>query len=343
MRRSRELTIAAACIVFCGWFLMKFHMDNANDSETQAYVGGLLASVERMSLSVDARGQYTALAPYVMWPFTATLQLVTGAYLIRGLVFSLVVLGVMLHAAAYAWYRRLGLGWLTSLVGLVVLSTGAAFALEIRGWEIDKLIEPTLFLLAALAAWDGRWVLFVGLAALAAANHQTGLFVPLLALAAPDTGQSSPPRLAGPERRSWRGQLGRRLRTGWAVWVSLAVCLAEVVWWSRLAGAPTVTPWLDLVPEKLGSVLGGFCLVPLLALGSWRAAPPGLRWLLCLTPVWVLFVLGTDRLEQGAVLLAPLALVWLPLSLLGVEQLIRAPTMLEPEGAAPAPGAPAGR
>ena len=86
MRRSGALRsrsawhgiIAALSIVFLAWFTMKLHMDTANDTETDSYVGALIASATHGTLTADATGHYTALAPYVMWPFTATLQRVTG-------------------------------------------------------------------------------------------------------------------------------------------------------------------------------------------------------------------------------------------------------------------------
>src|SRR5579864_3531548 len=131
--------LPVACVLFCGWFLMKFHMDTANDSETQAYVNALLASANHFTLATDATGQYTGLAPYVMWPFAANLELITGAYLIRALAFSLFALSTLYVGLAYVWWRTLQLSALTCLIGLVLLSTSAAFALEIRGWEIDKL------------------------------------------------------------------------------------------------------------------------------------------------------------------------------------------------------------
>ena len=63
------------------------------------------------------------------------------------------LLGAVLFAAAYVWYRRVGLGWFTTLLGLVLLSTSFAFAGLIHGWELDKLIEPSLFLCAAIAEY----------------------------------------------------------------------------------------------------------------------------------------------------------------------------------------------
>jgi hypothetical protein len=128
-RRTIQAIITVLGIAFLAWFSMKFHMDSASDSETEAYVGALIATARHGGIAADAAGQYAALAPYVMWPFTATLQQITGAYQIRGLVFALLILGGALYGTAYAWYRRLGLGWLTSLFGLVVLSTSVAFTM----------------------------------------------------------------------------------------------------------------------------------------------------------------------------------------------------------------------
>ena len=303
--RSRDTLIALVAILFLGWFVMKFHMDTANDSETQAYVGSLIASATHATVSTDATGHYAALAPYVMWPFTANLQLVTAAYLIRGLVFALLTLGVALFALAYLWWRRLSLNHVTCLVGLVVLSTSTAFAMQVRGWEIDKLLEPILFLLAALAASHRNWLAFVAIGALAAANRETGIFLPFAAI------------------------LGARTVRGFvrlpAFWLSLLVCVVEVVWFRHLVPPPTVTAWADLSPERLVYVAGGLCLVPILAIASWPALTPSQRWLLyVIVPMWIAGLLAADRLEQGALLLAPLALVWLPATLLGADHLLRA-------------------
>jgi hypothetical protein len=326
--RTRQTLIVAACVVFCGWFLMKFHMDNANDSETQAYVASLIASVNRASLASDATGQYAALAPYAMWPFTSLLQPVTGAYLIRGLVFALLSLGIALSAATYVWLRTVGVSWFTSLIGLVFLSTSAAFAMQLRGWELDKLLEPVLFLLAALAAWHRRWPVYVLFAALAAANRETGIFAPFVALVAAD-----------PSQNAVRTLLKRP-----AFWMALALCAVEVAMLRQFGATPHVIPWAYATSARFINILGGLCLLPILALALGRTAPTGLRWLLYgVTIVWVIVVLGTEQVDQGVLYLAPLAVVWLPVTLLGVEALIRLPHHLNAPGVVRGPGARAAR
>jgi hypothetical protein len=326
--RTREALIAAACAVFCGWFLMKFHMDNANDSETQAYVASLIASASHTSLSSDATGQYATLAPYGMWPFTSLLQPVTGAYLIRGLVFALLTLGIAFNAATYVWLRVVGVTWFTSLVGLVLLSTSAAFAMQLRGWELDKLLEPVLFLLAALAAWHRRWPAYVALAALAAANRETGIFAPFVALVATDPAESAV----------------RTLLKRPAFWLALALCAIEVVVLRQLGPTPRVIPWAYATSARFINILGGLCLLPILALALGRAAPVGLRWLLYgVTMVWMVVVLGTEQVDQGVLYLAPLALVWLPVTLLGVEALIRSQHRRSAPHVVRGPEAPAAR
>jgi hypothetical protein len=309
-RPAIETLIAALFIVFLAWFSMKFYMDNSNDSETEAYVSALIANATHETIPGDATGHYTALAPYVVWPFTATLQRVTGAYQIRGFVFARLFLGAALFALAYVWYRRVGLGWLTSLLGLILLSTSLAFALFIHGWELDKLIEPALFLLAAVAALNRNYLVLLGAAALAAANRETGVFVPLVAL-------------AGLARQD--GGLRSAIKQ-WSLWACVIFCAAEVAWFRRFGPAPAVWVWADLDLDRLVYVTGGLCLLPLLAVAWVRAAPLAVRRMFYLVaPTWVAFVLATDRLEQGAALLTPLALLFVPVALAGVEQLARAP------------------
>ena len=201
---------------------------------------------------------------------------------------SLLVLCTALNAATYLWLRALGVTWLTSLVGLVLLSTSAAFAMQYRGWELDKLVEPVLFLLAALAAWYRRWPAYVLLAALAAANRETGIFAPFVALVA-----AEPPTNALRTLSTKASVLDRarhlRPRSG----------LPAPARRRRPASSPGRTPR----PSRFVNVLGGLCLLPVLALALGRAAPVGLRWLLyAVTIPWVVVVLATEQVDQGLVL-----------------------------------------
>jgi hypothetical protein len=304
--------VAAGAVVFLAWFTMKFHMDNANDSETHAYVGALVWNVGHATLSADATGHYTGLSPYVVWVCASLWNLVSGASEIRGLALALFGVSLAVYALAFAWYRELGLGWLMSLLGLAVLSISIVFAQLVQGWEIDKLLEPGLFLLAALAAWRRQYVLFVVIAALAAANRETGVFAPLVALA-----------VLVPRQGSWV----TALRT-WPVWLSAAICLIEVICLRALLPAPSVRPFSDAGPDRLVYITGGMCLAPLLAI-VWRAsAPAGVRYLLYLLgPIWLVWVAATDHLEQGAVLLAPLAVACVPITLAGLQQVLRSPPL----------------
>jgi len=297
----RQSLFAAACVLFLGWFLMKFHMDSSSDSNTVAYVKGLLADVGGGGVPADGTGHYTALAPYVVWVPATLLTGLTGAYLIRAFVFALLCVDVVLVAAAYLWYRTLGLGSVSSLLGLVLLSTCVAFALQSRGWELDKLIEPALFLLAALAAWHRKWPLFLAFVLLAAANRETGIFVPFVGLVAPIT----------------NGLPEAGVRRRWPVIAALIIAAIEVAVLRALGPSPSLAPFIDLNRDHLAYVVGGLCLLPLLALAWAHDAPQAnLRVLTyCVTPAWILFVLATDRIENGALLLAPLALLWTPLTL----------------------------
>jgi hypothetical protein len=311
---SRESAIAAACVLFLAWFSMKFYMDNSHDSETDAYVSMLLAAMARPAVAVDGAGNYTLLAPLPVWPFAVVLQHVSGAFQIRSFVFAHFLLSLVVYGAAYSWYRRLGLRWLTSLLGLVLVSTSFAFALLLRGWELDKIIEPALFLLAALAAWESQYLVMLGLAVLAVVNRESGALMPLLALAA----------VAREE-----GLRAGLLR--WPFWASLLVCAIGVVFLRAISPPPelgpaTVLP-INLKLDRLVYVLGGFCLLPLLASAWVGAAAPALqRLFLLLAPIWLIVAVSTDRLEQGATLLTPLTLLCVPVALAAIDGVRRPAT-----------------
>jgi hypothetical protein len=165
-------------------------------------------------------------------------------------------------------------------------------------------------------------------AALAAANRETGIFAPFVALVATDQSENAL----------------RTLVKRPAFWVALAVCAVEALVLRELGPTPHVIPWAYATSARFINILGGLCLLPVLALALGRAAPTGLRWLLYgVTIVWVIFVLGTEQVDQGVLYLAPLSVVWLPVTLLGIEALIRAPHRLAAPGAARDPGAPVAR
>jgi hypothetical protein len=163
----------------------------------------------------------------------------------------------------------------------------------VRGWELDKVAEPALFLLGALAVWHGRSVEFVIVAALATLNRETGALMPLVGLA-----------LGAPRR---------------VVVAALIVCLALLAPLRLLGPQPVVDPNLQL--ERIVYVVGGLCLTPLLAVAWLRTAPPPLQRLFWfLAPVWTVWLLATERLEQGAALLSLVALVFVPITLAGLER-----------------------
>ena len=294
--------------MFLAWLTMKFHMDNANDSETRAYVGTLLWNLQHLTPSTDALGHYTLLAPIVIWPFAMLWYLVSTGYEIRGLALALFACSAALYLLAYTWCRQLRLGWMTTLFGLVLLSVCVNFALLVRGWELDRLIEPCLFLAAALLATRGKYALVVLLCVVGAANRETGLLMCLVPLA-----------FLRERRESW----GAALRS-WPVWAAFTLSLIVVIWIRSQLPLPNVRPLTDYSPDHLVYVIGGTCLVPVFAV-AWRAAaPPYLRHLLYLLgPIWLLFAAATDRLEQGAGLLALIALVCVPITLFGFQQVLR--------------------
>ena len=105
--------------------------------------------------------------------------------------------------------------------------------------------------------------------------------------------------------------------------------MAHVGHLGRLVEPSPLVPWPGLNFERLVYVTGGLCLTPLLALAWAPTSASAMRRLFYLVaPIWVVFVLATDRLEQGAPLLAVVALVLVPVTLSGMEQRLRYPAKL---------------
>jgi hypothetical protein len=301
-RLSKQSLVAAGCTAFLAWFAMRFYMDTANDTETLAFSAILFADAVRGGISVDGTGHATLLAQYVLALFDGALQPVTGAYLIRGIVATQLLIGLILFGAAYGLYRRLGLTWLASLLGINLLAICVAAARQSRGWELDKLLEPALYLTATIAMCDRRPAAFIGVAALAALNRETGIFVPLIAFA-------------------WGAATNT---TGlMAAILSLAIVLPLRI----LGSHPTLNIAENLNAQHIVGVLGGLCLTPVLGVPWIRSASPFVRRLtLMLAPMWLTWILVTDDLGQGAPLLGLTAVLFVPLTLQGVQAALGRPS-----------------
>jgi hypothetical protein len=151
---------------------------------------------------------------------------------------------------------------------------------------------------------DQRAVVMV-IGALAVLNRETGLLVPLMLL------------IAG-------GRAVRENLFSWQFALGLVVSSLIVVWLGfvgRSAGVDTGAILLrNLEPERLVYVVGGLCLLPVLAIGMLGSAPPMLRKLFwMLGPLGVIVALSTDKLENGPLLLAPTALLFIPIAVLGAQ------------------------
>jgi hypothetical protein len=119
--------------------------------------------------------------------------------------------------------------------------------------------------------------------------------------------------------------------------MSLAIVLAVRLFGPHpvLGPASALASNLDL--ERIVTVVGGLCLVPLFGLAWVGSASPVLRRLtLMMAPAWLVWLLVTDALDQGARLLGLVALLFVPLTLQGVQVALARPAAR----ALAAPGAP---
>lgn len=304
----RATTVAV--IAFLAYFHMSFYMDISNDSETFRYGETLANAVTTGTIATDESGRYTVLTEYVVGPVVHLIgRAGSGAGALRGYTVVRFLQGLALFVSAYAFYKLIGLEWLTRLAGLTLLSISVTFSTLApgRGLELDKVFEAMFYLLASIALILGRQGWLVPISGLAALNRETAVLMPLLYLAAEAHDREALIRTL----RSWRFILVLAL--------SLGIAGALTVLSSGAALDATVF-WRNLSPEALAYANGGFALLPLLALLWVRTAPSLLRRLFwTLTPGWILLGIFTEPVRYGAYLLAPTALLFIPITLLGVE------------------------
>jgi len=125
-RRSRPVVqrlIVALSIVGLAWFSIEVLHGQLHDSETEAYVGTLIASATHGRSRVDATGHYAALAPYVLWPSRRCCNRSLAHTRFVAMSSPDCFSAQSCSRRHTSGTRRVGLGWFASLLGLVLLST----------------------------------------------------------------------------------------------------------------------------------------------------------------------------------------------------------------------------
>lgn len=306
--------VVVGAILFLAYFHMSFYMDTSNDSETTRYGTDLARAVATGSIPTDESGRYTLLTGYATGSIVQVVGAAgSGAAPLRGYTVVRFLQGLALFASAYAFYRMLGLAWMTRLVGLMLLSISVTFGTLApdRAFELDKITEAILYLLAGIALLRGRPGWLIPLSVLAVLNRETGILMPLMYLAA---------QASGRERfltavRSWQ----------FLLMAALALSLAGVlIVMSGGVGLEGGIRSRGFSLETFTYANGGFALMPLLA-ALWVGSSPGLlkRLFWSLSPAWLILGLLTEPVRFGAYLLPANALLFIPIALLAVEAQVR--------------------
>ncbi len=232
-------------------------------------------------------------------------------------VFFRVAQNVALFLAALWYLRRLGVSLYAGLLGLMAL----AWSMTLSNYDSDLAAntysDVLFYLLAGIAIVSRRpaWVLPV--TAVAALNRETSGLIPVMLAAAAFTLNDTP------RMRRMLACAALAMGIYLVVFAGLRLGFGPRAW----AGHPdAAAPGWGLLLHNLrndrawGHLAGTWGLIPLLALASrrhWRWPLGAFFW--AILPVWVVahFVFGP--VAESRLFLAPLALVFLPGALLGLE------------------------
>ncbi|MBI2756382.1 MAG: hypothetical protein HYX52_06715 [Chloroflexi bacterium] len=303
-------------ILFLTWFATSSFTDYSNDSEVEAYSQALYAAVSSGRV-LQADG-WSALSDVLAWLPMAAIRIAgSGAYLGKGFFAMRFFQCLVIFGLGNLYYRALGIRWGTRMAGLALLAWAIAYASYERGWELPSFTQAALFVsagyLLTIPSLSIGWI--APLAFLAPFDGAAGLLLPWLALLRPGPWT---PR----DRRLLAGVAAIGLIPFGALHageIAPAVASAGTLWASALR-----TLGRNLDPRTLASLLAGLAFVPVLAFAWSRDTSPGLRRVLwALGPPWLAAALVIQPLGQGALLLPPVAAIFLPVVLTAVEAAVR--------------------
>ncbi len=220
---------------------------------------------------------------------------------------------------AYLYYRRVGLSWRTSLLGIAVLTLGLVFAYRVTTTRTGTYFDAMFYFAAAIAILARRdwWV--AALAPLASLNRETSGFLPLMLLVA------RLPELRSGERRTKTLAIAGVASATWlAVYVAQRLVFPD-------QGLVTDVGWtaidLNFFRETTWSNLfGTLGMVPFVALAGYLTWPRILQWWFWLiVPAWVVIHAFYSLMNESALFTVPFALILIPGALFGAVHGVREP------------------
>jgi hypothetical protein len=245
---------------------------------------------------------------------------------------------VALLTLAFVYFGQLGARFRTRLLGLALLTGIISLTLGPLGQggvSLDRFMDAIMYLAGGVLVLAGLEVWIPALMVLAILNRETSGLIPMLVVA--NHGLSMFRCDTSERRRAVIVALA-----GWAVWAVIYVALKQYfgpqVWFEHVPFG-----WAMFVHSlKLGGPSQFYAMVvllPVLAVVALRVAPPFLRRLFWLVvPIWLVIHFGHARFYEGMLYLAPIALILVPLALIGLDRASQALAERGADALAPAAG-----
>lgn len=220
--------------------------------------------------------------------------------------------------AAY-YYKKLGLTTYGAILGLAILAWSMTQALYAADLQFNTYSDVLFYLLAGLAIAYRRYLWIIPIIVLAALNRETSGLIPFMLIA--DQLQIRP-TLNAPRRNLTIAGIALVLYA--AIFIGLRIAYGPqelLVPYGHHIGMELFTYNLSPnqnLPATLIEVFGVLSVLPILAILSMRRWPDLLtRFFWTVVPLWFLIHLFASVIAESRLLLVPMALVFIPGTLLG--------------------------
>ncbi len=248
-----------------------------------------------------------------------------------GFILFRIVQNLALFGLVAVYYKRLGLDAKAVLLGMSCLAWGMTNARYDSDLSFNTYSDIIFYLWAALLILSRRYVWLVPLSVAAALNRETAALIPVMALAYE---WLSPTKQKSPQQRFGAALVALALFaiTFFAVRATLGpraefptFSSASRGWETVFANATRKWTWSQLLATN------GW--LPLLAVAAAKRWPASLRaFFWAIVPAWYVVHFAWSTLAETRLVLVPLAIVFVPGALLGVQA---AAEKTEPLPAAP--------
>ena len=261
--------------------------------------------------------QYRILAPYLIEIGIKVMRRlsVTDPVAVTFILFR-IAQDALIFWLAFAYYQKLGLSFLQSVMGMVILSWGMSYSHYDSDLQFSTFFDVIFYLLAGLALLNNRVVWIIPISILAALNRETSGLIPFLLLA-------SAVACPGQTRKKVLLTFFLSIFAYFLIYLGLRAFYGEqelIIPYGHHHG-------LDLLLYNLFRIITWHNListlnfVPLIALAGYRKWPAALKMFFwTVVPVWLLVHSFGAVLAETRLLLVPQALIFIPGALIAVAQ-----------------------